>query len=130
MDCPGDGHHIGIELALGGTELRLSAQVPKLQEMASDDIRAQLPRFHNANLEKNLRLRSALKAIARGKNATVAQLSIAWPIAQGKRAGALLTGLLAVVHFRGAVAKASPPAVSNIEGVAKDLPRRPRSALL
>ena len=42
----------------------LSAQVPKLQEMAPDDIRAQLPRFHNANLEKNLRLRSALKANA------------------------------------------------------------------
>ena len=68
----------------------LSADVSKLQEMAPDDIRAQLPRFHNANLEKNLRLRSALKAIARGKNATVAQLSIAWPMDQGKRAGVFI----------------------------------------
>ena len=57
----------------------LSAQLPKV----ADDIRAQLPRFHSPNLEKNLRLRSALEAIARGMNATLAQLSIAWPMAQG-----------------------------------------------
>ena len=68
----------------------LSAQVPKPEEMAADDIRARLPRFHSANLEKNLRLRSALEAIARGKDATLAQLSIAWPMAQGSRAGALI----------------------------------------
>src|SRR5215472_16190896 len=29
----------------------LSAQVPKVEEMAADDIRSQLPRFHGANLE-------------------------------------------------------------------------------
>jgi aryl-alcohol dehydrogenase-like predicted oxidoreductase len=55
--------------------------------MKTDDVRAQLPRFHAANLEKNLALRSALEAIARRKNATLAQLSIAWPMAQGRRAG-------------------------------------------
>src|SRR5258708_37040801 len=42
-------------------------QVPKVEEMAAADIRAQLPRFHSANVEKNLRLRSALEAIARAK---------------------------------------------------------------
>src|SRR5271156_2139453 len=68
----------------------LSAQVPKVDEMAVDDIRTQLPRFHSANLEKNLRLRSALEAIARAKNSTLAQLSIAWPMAQGSRAGAFI----------------------------------------
>jgi aryl-alcohol dehydrogenase-like predicted oxidoreductase len=68
----------------------LSAQIPKVEESAADDIRAQLPRFHSANLEKNLPLRSALEVIARGKNATLAQLSIAWPIAQGSRAGAVI----------------------------------------
>jgi aryl-alcohol dehydrogenase-like predicted oxidoreductase len=68
----------------------LSAQVPKVEELAADDIRAQLPRFHRANVEKNFRLRSALEAIARGKNATLAQLSIAWPMAQGARAGAFI----------------------------------------
>src|SRR5215831_3784018 len=50
----------------------LSSQVPKVEELAADDIRAQLPRFHGTNIEKNLRLRSALDAVARGKNATLA----------------------------------------------------------
>ncbi len=68
----------------------LSAQVPKAEELAADDIRAQLPRFHSANLARNLGLRSAIEAIARGKNATLAQLSIAWPMAQGSRAGAFI----------------------------------------
>src|SRR6516164_6191852 len=41
----------------------LSAEPPKLEEMAADDIRAHLPRFQGANVEKNLPLRSALEAI-------------------------------------------------------------------
>ena len=68
----------------------LSADVPKVVEMAAEDIRAQLPRFHSANAEKNLRLRSALATIACRKNATLAQLAIAWPVAQGSRAGAFI----------------------------------------
>jgi aryl-alcohol dehydrogenase-like predicted oxidoreductase len=68
----------------------LSAELPKVEEMAADDIRADLPRFHSANVEKNLRLRSALDAIARRKNATLAQLSIAWPMAQGSHTGAFI----------------------------------------
>jgi len=65
----------------------LSAQVPKLEDMAADDIRKRLPRFHGDNIEKNLRLRSALEAIAARKNATLTQLAIAWPSVQGERAG-------------------------------------------
>jgi hypothetical protein len=42
----------------------LSAHVPRVEEMPADDVRAQLPRFEGANLDKNLRLRSALEAIA------------------------------------------------------------------
>jgi aryl-alcohol dehydrogenase-like predicted oxidoreductase len=68
----------------------LSAQVPKVEEMSADDIRAQLPRFHNANVAHNLQLRSAVEAIARRKNATLAQLAIAWPMAQGARAGVFI----------------------------------------
>ena len=68
----------------------LSAEVPKLEEMAADDIRARLPRFDSANVKKNLQLRTALEAIARRKNATLAQLSIAWPMAQGSRAGTFI----------------------------------------
>jgi aryl-alcohol dehydrogenase-like predicted oxidoreductase len=68
----------------------LSAEVRKVEELAADDVRAELPRFHSANVEKNLRLRSALDTIARRKNATLAQLSIAWPMARGSRAGAFI----------------------------------------
>jgi aryl-alcohol dehydrogenase-like predicted oxidoreductase len=68
----------------------LSAEVPNVEELAADDIRARLPRFHSANVEKNLSLRSVLEAIARRKNATLAQLSIAWPIARGSRAGVFI----------------------------------------
>ncbi len=68
----------------------LSDQVPKAQELATDDVRRRLPRFQSINIEKNLGLRSALEAIARRKNATLAQLSIAWPMTQGKRAGVFI----------------------------------------
>jgi aryl-alcohol dehydrogenase-like predicted oxidoreductase len=65
----------------------LSAQVPKMEEMAAEDIRARLPRFQSANVENNLKLRSALEDFPRAKNATLAQLAVAWPMAQGARAG-------------------------------------------
>jgi aryl-alcohol dehydrogenase-like predicted oxidoreductase len=68
----------------------LSDQVPKVEELAADDVRRRLPRFQSVNIEKNLGLRSALEAIARRKNATLAQLSIAWPMAQGRRAGVFI----------------------------------------
>jgi aryl-alcohol dehydrogenase-like predicted oxidoreductase len=68
----------------------LSGQIPQVEAMAADDIRAQLPRFQSSNVEQNLRLRSALEAIAHRKNATLAQLAIAWPMAQGPRAGAFV----------------------------------------
>jgi aryl-alcohol dehydrogenase-like predicted oxidoreductase len=68
----------------------LSDQVPKVEELAADDVRQRLPRFQSGNIEKNLGLRSALEAIAHSKNATVAQLSIAWPMAQGQRAGVFI----------------------------------------
>ena len=68
----------------------LSDQVPKVEELAADDVRQRLPRFQSVNIEKNLGLRSALELIARSKNATLAQLSIAWPMSEGKRAGVFI----------------------------------------
>jgi aryl-alcohol dehydrogenase-like predicted oxidoreductase len=45
-------------------------------------------------LTNNLRLRSVLVAIApRRKNATLAQLSIAWPMVQGRRAGVFVVSI-------------------------------------
>jgi aryl-alcohol dehydrogenase-like predicted oxidoreductase len=71
----------------------LRDQVPKVEELAADDVRQRLPRFQSVHIEKNLGLRSALEAIARRKNATLAQLSIAWPMAQGKRAGVFIVAI-------------------------------------
>jgi aryl-alcohol dehydrogenase-like predicted oxidoreductase len=68
----------------------LSDQVLRAEELAADDVRRRLPRFQSVNIEKNLVLRSALETIARRKDATLAQLSIAWPMAQGKRAGVFI----------------------------------------
>jgi aryl-alcohol dehydrogenase-like predicted oxidoreductase len=68
----------------------LSAELPRVQEMSADDVRARLPRFGSDNLEKNLRLRSMLEAVARRKKATLAQLAIAWAMARGARAGAFI----------------------------------------
>jgi aryl-alcohol dehydrogenase-like predicted oxidoreductase len=71
----------------------LSGQVPKLERMTADDIRKRLPRFENENVEKNMKLRAALEDLAREKNATLAQLAIAWPRAQGERAGLFIVPL-------------------------------------
>ena len=68
----------------------LSAQLPKAEDFTADDARTRLPRFASAHLAKNLALRAALEALARKKNATLAQLAIAWPMAQGARAGVLV----------------------------------------
>ena len=46
--------------------------------------------FTAPNVEKNLRLRSALDTIARRNNVTLAQLSIVWPMARGSRAGVFI----------------------------------------
>jgi aryl-alcohol dehydrogenase-like predicted oxidoreductase len=71
----------------------LSAEPPKPGEFTADDVRARLPRFDAANLEANLQLRSALEAVARRKNATLAQLAIAWPMARGARVGAFIVSI-------------------------------------
>ena len=49
----------------------LSAQPPKVEELAADDVRQRLPRFQSVNVEKNLQLHSALAGTARRKNATL-----------------------------------------------------------
>src|SRR5262245_61855672 len=65
----------------------LTATVPKLDQMETEDIRKRLPRFHAGNIEANLELRCVLEGIARRKGITLAQLAIAWPIARGEREG-------------------------------------------
>src|SRR5262245_1629552 len=65
----------------------LTSDVPKLDAMSAEDIRKRLPRFHMGNVDKNLKLRTVLEGIARRRSITLAQLAIAWPIAQGRRSG-------------------------------------------
>ncbi|ROP40828.1 aldo/keto reductase [Saccharothrix texasensis] len=48
------------------------------------DFRAVSPRFQGENLDHNLSLVEALRAVAAEKGATVAQLAIAWVLAQGE----------------------------------------------
>jgi len=65
----------------------LSAAVPQLQHMTADDIRKRLPRFQNENVTANMQLRTALEALAHRRNATLAQLAIAWTMARGAHSG-------------------------------------------
>ena len=71
----------------------LSGQPPHLEDMAEYDVRRRLPRFQAGNVEPNLQLCAALEAVAKRNNATLAQLAIAWPIAQGARKGATIVAI-------------------------------------
>lgn len=48
------------------------------------DFRAMSPRFQGENLDHNLRLVEALRAVAKAKGASVAQIAIAWVLAKGE----------------------------------------------
>lgn len=48
------------------------------------DFRSFSPRFQDGNVEKNLALVEALRKVADAKGVTVAQIAIAWVLAQGK----------------------------------------------
>jgi len=69
---------------------QLTAEVPTLAAMGENDIRKRQPRFQPGNAEANLKLHSALTEIAHRKGITMAQLAIAWPMAQGERAGVFI----------------------------------------
>ena len=52
--------------------------------LTEGDMRLGLPRFGGENLEKNERLRTALLTVASAKGLTLAQLALAWVMAQGQ----------------------------------------------
>lgn len=65
------------------------------RQAQTHDFRAHLPRFQaGGNLERNLALVERLAQIAREKNATVAQIAIAWVMAQNARTGAAIMPLV------------------------------------
>ena len=62
----------------------LTGKVTSLEQLAKGDYRREMPRFAEGNLEKNLALVEALEAMAAVKNASAAQVALAWLLAQGK----------------------------------------------
>jgi aryl-alcohol dehydrogenase-like predicted oxidoreductase len=60
----------------------LAGGVRDVEALAPSDMRRAMPRFQGENLAANLRLLAGLDEIARETGATVAQLSIAWVLAQ------------------------------------------------
>ena len=53
------------------------------KDRAPRDFRGILPRFQGENLERNLALVEAVREYAKAKNATVAQVAIAWVLSRG-----------------------------------------------
>lgn len=62
----------------------LSNRINSSSDLEEGDFRRTNPRFQEENLERNLRFKEKLQEIAREKDISVAQLSLAWLLAQGE----------------------------------------------
>ncbi len=62
----------------------LTGAIRKLDDLAVDDFRRQMPRLQGDNLDRNLALADEVKVIASDKGCTPSQLAIAWVLAQGE----------------------------------------------
>ena len=76
---------LGIGVTAYGVLSRglLSGRWSKERELSPADFRSHAPRFSGENLDRNLELVEALREIAKTKDATVAQLAIAWVLSRG-----------------------------------------------
>ena len=61
----------------------LSGHWSKDRQLAKGDFRSFAPRFSGQNLDQNLALVNALRAVAEAKRASVAQIAIAWALSRG-----------------------------------------------
>ncbi|WP_329107931.1 aldo/keto reductase [Micromonospora sp. NBC_01699] len=77
---------LGIGITAYGVLSRglLSGRWTADRQLAPDDFRSYVPRFTGDNLAANLRLVESLREIADARGATVAQVAIAWVLAQGQ----------------------------------------------
>lgn len=77
---------LGIGVTAYGVLSRglLSGHWQNDRELAGTDFRGHSPRFQGDNLTHNLRLVDALRAVAAERNATVAQIAIAWVASRGE----------------------------------------------
>ena len=61
----------------------LTGRIKDSQEFVEDDYRRASPRFQGDNFKRNLELVELLEKIAAGKKCSLAQLALAWVLAQG-----------------------------------------------
>ena len=61
----------------------ISGQLSKYEDLAADDMRRLLPRFQPENFQKNVDIVTKLEELAKEKQVSVAQLAIAWTMANG-----------------------------------------------
>lgn len=60
----------------------LAGVIRDMSSLDADDMRQSMPRFQGDNFKHNLSLLNELEAIARSNNCTMAQLALAWVLAQ------------------------------------------------
>src|SRR3954451_4397482 len=77
---------LGIGITAYGVLSRglLSGHWAPDRQTAASDFRTHSPRFQGENLQQNLRLVEALRAVAESRGATVAQAAIAWVLSRGE----------------------------------------------
>jgi aryl-alcohol dehydrogenase-like predicted oxidoreductase len=77
---------LGIAITAYGVLSRglLSGHWTRDRELSPKDFRAHAPRFSDENLDRNLDLVEALRALAEERDLSVAQLAIAWVLARGE----------------------------------------------
>ena len=62
----------------------LTGQFKKIEDLAENDYRRRTPRFQGENFQRNLQLVDQIREIAAEKKCTLAQLALAWVLAQGE----------------------------------------------
>lgn len=67
----------------------LTGKLKSLDDLDATDARRYFPRLHEENLAHNLKLIESLEHLAKAKNCTPAQLSLAWLLAQGPHVTAI-----------------------------------------
>lgn len=76
---------LGIAITAYGVLSRglISGHWDRTKTTAGTDFRSHSPRFQGDNLDRNLKLVEALRQVAETRGASVAQIAIAWVLAQG-----------------------------------------------
>ncbi|MET9414793.1 aldo/keto reductase [Streptomyces klenkii] len=77
---------LGIGITAYGVLSRglISGHFARDRQLGAGDFRGMSPRFQGENLQRNLDLVDALRKVAEGRGASVAQTAIAWVLAQGE----------------------------------------------